>query len=198
MHRFHATSGGSSVIKLSRSRHRRRPRDRGRILEFDETAYRSFHRELYRLAYRRLGDHFASEDVVQDCFLRLTQYRPGSIANMRAMLRRIVNNLIVDQARFRRHRAEEALVQDFDVPGDDPSHEQVLLHRERMEQVSQILDRMPPQRREVFIMRRLHGMSAKEVGAELKISPAAVDAHVARAVLALHKEMAPLDRPVSG
>jgi RNA polymerase sigma-70 factor (ECF subfamily) len=57
---------------------------------------------------------------------------------------------------------------------------------------------MPPQRREVFIMRRLHGMSAKEVGAALKISPAAVDAHVARAVLALHKEMAALDRSVNG
>ncbi|MEJ2408189.1 MAG: sigma-70 family RNA polymerase sigma factor [Novosphingobium sp.] len=162
-------------------------------MEFDETAYRSFHKELYRLARSRLGDHFASEDVVQDCFLRLAQYRPGSIVNMGAMLRRIANNLIIDQSRFRRRRDEHVPVQDFDVPDDEPSHEQVLLHRERMEQVSQILDRMPPQRREVFVMRRLHGMSAREVSAELKISPAAVDAHVARAVLALHKEMTVLD-----
>ncbi|MCJ2185780.1 RNA polymerase sigma factor [Novosphingobium beihaiensis] len=162
-------------------------------MEFDETAYRSFRKELYRHARNRLGDHFASEDVVQDCFLRVAQYRPGSIANMGALLRRIANNLIVDQTRFRRRRAEDVPAQDFEVPDDEPSHEQVLLHRERMEQVSQILDRMPPQRREVFVMRRLHGMSAKEVGAALKISPAAVDAHVARAVLALHKEMAALE-----
>lgn len=167
-------------------------------MEFDESAYHSFRKELYRLAHRKLGDHFASEDVVQDSFLRFAQYRPGSIANMGAMLRRIANNLIIDQVRFRRHHAEEALAQDCDMASADPSHEQVLLHRERMEQVSQILDRMPPLRREVFIMRRLHGMSSKEVGATLKISPAAVDAHVARAILTLHKEMTATGGPSNG
>ncbi|PEQ13107.1 hypothetical protein B2G71_08570 [Novosphingobium sp. PC22D] len=153
---------------------------------------------MYRLARRRLDDHFASEDVVQDSFLRLAQYRPGSIANTGAMLRRIASNLIIDQVRFHRHRAEETPAQDFEPAGDEPSHEQVLLQRERLEQVSRILDRMPEQRREVFIMRRLHGMSAKEVGAALRISPAAVDAHVARAVLSLHKEIAALDRSANG
>lgn len=162
-------------------------------MNIDESVYRLFRREVYRLAYRHLGDRAASEDVVQDSFLRLAQYRSGTVENVGGMLRRIAHNLIVDHTRFRRRKAEDDLSHAAEAPAPEPSQEQVLLHRERMEQVSEILAQMPEQRREVFIMRRLHGMSAKEVSAALAISPAAVDAHVARAVLMLHKGMAALD-----
>ncbi|WP_159978898.1 MULTISPECIES: RNA polymerase sigma factor [unclassified Novosphingobium] len=162
-------------------------------MNFDESVYRLCRREVYRFAYRHLGDHSASEDIVQDSFVRLAQYRTGTIANMGGMLRTIARNLIVDHARFRTRRSEDALAGGMDAPAEYPSQEQIMLHRERMEQVSEILAQMPAQRREVFIMRRLHGMSAKEVAAALAISPAAVDTHVARAVLALHKGMATLD-----
>lgn len=163
-------------------------------MNFDQSVYRLFRREVYRFAYRHLGDHSASEDVVQDSFVRLAQYRAGAVANLGGMLRTIAHNLIVDQTRFHARRAEEALPDDMDIVAEAPTQEQVLLQRERIEQVSAILAQLPEQRRRVFIMRRLHGMSAKEVGAALGISPAAVDTHVARAVLALHRGMADLER----
>ncbi|KPL68458.1 hypothetical protein SZ64_10235 [Erythrobacter sp. SG61-1L] len=157
-----------------------------------------FRGDIYRLAYQKLGDHSASEDIVQDSFLRLAQYRQGGVGNVGGLLRRIASNLIVDRARLQKRKPEEALPEGRDFPGEEPSQEAVLIDKERMEQVSEILDQMPPMRREVFIMRRLHGMSAKEVGAALSISPAAVDAHVARAVLVLHRGMSALeDRVVS-
>lgn len=162
-------------------------------MNFDESVYRLFRREVYRIAYRHLGDHAASEDVVQDSFVRLAQYRVGAVVNLGAMLRTIAHNLIVDQTRVHKRRPEETLSDGMDVAAEAPSQEQVLLQRERMAQVSAILAELPEQRRQVFIMRRLHGMSAKEVGAALAISPAAVDTHVARAVLALHRGLAELD-----
>ncbi|WP_448664010.1 RNA polymerase sigma factor [Sphingomonas sp. CJ20] len=162
-------------------------------MNLDESMYRLFRREVYRFAYRHLGDHSASEDVVQDSFVRLAQYRAGTVANLGGMLRTIAHNLIVDQTRFHKRRAEEAMSDATDVAAEVPSQEQVLLQRERMQQVSEILARLPEQRRQVFIMRRLHGMSAKEVAAALAISPAAVDTHVARAVIALHRGMAELE-----
>lgn len=165
----------------------------GRRVHFDEVAYRRYREDVYRLAYRHLRDHSASEDVVQDSFLRLAGYSANPILNMGGMLRKIARNLIVDSARFRARRAEEALPAAQDISTDEPSAENTLLHRERMERVSQILEQMPPLRREVFIMRRLHGMSAKAVAKALSISPAAVDTHVARAVLALHKGAPPVD-----
>lgn len=162
-------------------------------MQFDESAYRRFRGDVYRLAYRRLRDHSASEDVVQDSFLRLANYPSHSIANIGGMLRKIARNLIVDLARFRTRQPGESLDPEQDIQADEPSAENRLLHRERIAQVSEVLAQMPPLRRRVFIMRRLHGMSAKEVGAALSITPAAVDTHVARAVLALHKGLSSLN-----
>jgi len=183
--------GGFTKV-TSRGDRRRRP-VRGLSLQFDESAYRRFRGDVYRLAYRRLRDHSASEDIVQDSFLRLANYKSNSIANIGGMLRKIARNLIVDRTRFRARQSGEALCPEQDICADEPSAENMLLHKERMEQVSEILARMPPLRRQVFIMRRLHGMSAKEVGAALSITPAAVDTHVARAVLALHKGLSSLN-----
>ena len=166
-------------------------------MQFDESVYRLFRGDVYRFAYRHLGDHSASEDVVQDSFLRLAQYQPDSIRNMGGVLRKIANNLIVDRSRFQKRRAEETLPEQLDIAADDPSQEKILLGRERMEQVSEILSQMTELRREAFIMRRLRGMSAREVATALSISPAAVDAHVARALLTLHKGLSALERQVS-
>jgi RNA polymerase sigma-70 factor (ECF subfamily) len=162
-------------------------------LKFDESVYQLFRRDVYLFAYKHLGDHVASEDVVQDSFVRLAQYRSDTVANVGGMLRTIARNLIIDHTRFRRRRAEESLPDGIEAPADQPSQEQVLLHRERMEQVFEILAQLPEQRRQAFTMRRLHGMSARDVGSALGISPAAVDTHVARAVVALYKGMAALD-----
>ncbi len=162
-------------------------------MKFDESAYRLFRGDVYRLAYQRLGDHSASEDIVQDSFLRLASYPKEAVGNVGGMLNRIARNLIIDRARFHKRKAEEALPDGMDFPVEEPTQEDALIDRERMEQVSHILDEMPPMRREVFIMRRLHGMSSKDVGAAMSISPAAVDAHVARAVLALHRGVSALE-----
>ena len=144
------------------------------------------------MAYRKLGDHSASEDIVQDSFLRFHQYRKEAVGNVGGMLHRIASNLIIDRARSSRRRAEDLLPDDegIAIANGEPSQEQALIDRERMDRASKIIDEMPPLRRKVFIMRRLHGMSAKEVGAAMSISPAAVDTHVARAVLALHRGFA--------
>ena len=162
-------------------------------MNFDETTYRLLRGEVYAQAYRRLGDHHASEDIVQDSFLKLSKYRAGALANVGAMVSTIARNLIVDHVRSNRRQTHSPLSDEPEMATEAPSQEHVLLHRERAEQVSAIIAGMPEQRRKVFIMRRLHGKSAKEVASELNISSAAVDTHVARAVLALHKEMSILE-----
>ncbi|MCJ2183483.1 RNA polymerase sigma factor [Novosphingobium sp. 1949] len=162
-------------------------------MQFDERVYRQLRSEVYGFAYRQLGDHATSEDVVQDSFVRLAGYAPDTVHNLGGMLRRIARNLIIDHARLRRRRGEEAVADDFDMPCPQPSQEEAMVQRERVKTVSRIIEAMPPQRRQVFVLRRLHGLSAKEVAARLDITPGAVDAHVARAVLALHRGMTAQD-----
>lgn len=160
----------------------------------DEADYRQHRDDAYRLVYARLRDRAASEDVVQDSFLRVLRYRGGAIGSLGALVRTIAINLIRDHARSKNRRAEDALRDDFEIASDASSPEEVLLHRERVRMIAKIVDDMPPLRRDVFLRRRLHGESARHVAAALSISPAAVDAHVARAILTLHKAMAEIER----
>ncbi|CUS45641.1 MAG: RNA polymerase sigma factor [Pseudomonadota bacterium] len=154
----------------------------------DDAGYRQLRAEAYRQIYRQLRDHDAAEDLVQDSLLRLFRYQ-GKIANIGAMVRVIAGNLIRDHVRSRARRAEEPLPAEFEIAAEEPRVDTALLHRERVGLVEDILAGMTPLRREIFLRRRLHGQSAKEVAAALGITPAAVDTHVARAVLVLHQEM---------
>lgn len=159
----------------------------------DDAAYRRLREDAYRLVYRQIRDHAAAEDLVQDSFLRLSRYK-GTVGNIGAMIRVIATNLLRDRARGDARRPEDPMPERLEIAADTPSAEDALIHRERVEMVEAILKEMPPLRREVFLRRRLHGESAREVAHAFEISPAAVDTHVARAVLALHKAMAEIAR----
>lgn len=160
----------------------------------DESDYRLHRDDMYRLVYARVRDHAVAEDVVQESFLRVLRYPRGGIANVGAMVRAIAANLIRDHARARRRHGEEPLPEAFDIASDAPSAETTLIDRQRAALVARVIDEMPPLRRDVFLRRRLHGQSARAVATELAITPAAVDAHVARAILALHKAMAEIGK----
>ena len=160
----------------------------------EDADYRLHRSDAYRLLYGRTRDHALSEDLTQDVFVRLTRYRSGSVSNLGALVRAIAANLLRDHMRGARRRAEEALPEQLEIASDAPSQHEILVQRQRVEHVSGVLAEMPPLRRDVFLRRRLHGQSAREVANDLGLTVAAVDQHVARAVLMLHNRMRQIDR----
>jgi len=72
------------------------------------------------------------------------------------------------------------------------------MHRQKVEVFGKALDAMPPLRRDVFIRRRLHGHSTRQIAAELDMNEAAVEKHVVRAMEQLHREMAKAERSAGG
>lgn len=150
---------------------------------------------LLRYVGRRVDDPTLREDIVQEAYVRLLTYqaKPDSVVtNVVALLRRISLNLTHDYFR----RAGRVAFVEF---SDDIacSRSDLATQAERRQIigiVSAILGAMPRLRRKVFILRRLHGQSAKEVADSLEISSGAVDAHVARAVLDLHHAMEKIEK----
>jgi len=144
------------------------------------------HRDaLYRFIQRRVRNAALSEDIVQDTFVRYLGRRGSPVADVGALMRRIALNLVRDHFRADARRAFEPV--DDEHPADTGTPEEMLMFRQRAERFGQILEAMPALQREVFIHRRLHGLTSKEAAERLGISPAAVDAHVARALVALEK-----------
>jgi RNA polymerase sigma factor (sigma-70 family) len=131
---------------------------------------------LQRFIEARLRDPVESEDLVQETYLRLYDYRrTRSIADVGAFCFTVARNLIRDQLRRRRSAPLHAeLVDEIACP--QPRADEILAYRERVEVLVQAL------RREVFMRQRLDGDAAAAIATDLGLSRAAVDKHVSRAV----------------
>lgn len=140
----------------------------GRCRGGDASAWRALYEAHFEFVYRisrRLGAPDSElDDVVQETFLvafrRLDQFQTGRLSTW---LFRIASN--VASARHRRRRVRDAFAALFGpreeptVRGPDQDYEA----REAREQVSRVLSRMAPKKREVFALFELEGLSGEEV-----------------------------------
>jgi len=111
---------------------------------------------------RRFGDE--TEDLVQEAWLRAAPYsRGGSVRHPRALLMRIVDNLVTDRSRRRRPQplAGSDLAQPEILSEPSCQAEAILL--------KQILRDMPPPLREVFVLSRFAHLEYQDIGARLGI-----------------------------
>lgn len=137
---------------------------------------------LQRFVEGRLRDRDEGEDIVQETYVRLYDYRrTRGIADVGAFCFAVARNLVFDH--FRRRRAmPEAIELAEDVACPLPRAEEVLDYRQRVDILAAALRVMPPLRREVFLRRRLDGVAGAIIAADLEMSPAAVEKHCTRAV----------------
>jgi RNA polymerase sigma-70 factor (ECF subfamily) len=146
---------------------------------------------LQRFIEGRLRDRTESEDLVQETYLRLYDYRrTRSVANVGAFCFAVARNLVRDHVR--RLRSTPIAM---DLPEETvcpaPRADEILAYRERVEVLTRALRAMPPLRREVFTRRRLDGHAVATIASDLELSVTAVEKHVVRALADLR---AALDR----
>lgn len=164
-------------------------------MRFDNSEWSGHRINLLRYVGRRVDDAALREDIVQEAIVRFFAYqaRPEvTVANVPGLLRRISLDLTRDH--FRRHGRSRDVALTEDMACQRPGIQQQLEQRQFLEIVRDIVKAMPRLRREVFFRRRVDGQSAKSVAEALGISPGAVDAHVARAVLDLHHAIEKLEK----
>jgi len=109
--------------------------------------YRTYSSWLTARLRRRFGDE--TEDLVQEAWVRVAPYsRKGLIRHPKALLLRIVDNLVIDRAR-RRGTAPLTVGDhlDADLLVDPPSQIDLVL-------LKQIVLTMPPRLRDVFVLSR--------------------------------------------
>lgn len=144
---------------------------------------------------RQVRDSTLSEDIVQEAYLRLLTFeaKPDKvITNVPAFLRRISLNLVRDH--FRRATRIPVVELSDTIPCPMPNADRQIARRQLIELVADILGKMPPLRREVFIRRRVRGQSAGEVVEALGLSSSAVSHHMARAIVDLHMAIQKIEK----
>jgi RNA polymerase sigma factor (sigma-70 family) len=138
------------------------------------------------LAARRVPPEEA-EDLVQDLFVKLETQAVGPVAQPRAYLYRMLDNLLLDRRRSAGRRAgrEEAWMTARSGPAlevdDKPTAEQQLIDRERLDRVSLALAALPERTLLIFSRFRIDSASQRDIALELGISVSAVEKHLQRA-----------------
>jgi len=128
-----------------------------------------------------------AEDILQDLVVKLESHASGPVAEPRAYLYRMAENLLFDRIRSegRRRGREKAWVAaqaGATLDADDrPSPEQAMIARERLALVSAALAALPERTLHAFRRYRIDGMPQRQIAGELGISLSAVEKHLQKA-----------------
>jgi RNA polymerase sigma-70 factor (ECF subfamily) len=149
-----------------------------------------FERTALSVAYAQLHDAHRAGDAVQEAFLRAWQELPHlqEPARFGGWLLQIVRNAAIDARRRIRPSVPE--FPDLAARNGDPA--QGLEDADRAVQVKAALESLDETTRGAVMMRYYEGLSAKEIGEALGMSPASIDMRLSRARGQLRELLAPL------
>jgi RNA polymerase sigma-70 factor (ECF subfamily) len=164
-----------------------------------EACYRDHRSELLRFLVARTGDSGEAEEILQDVWIRLRQVPSAPIANGRAYLYRMAQNLVVDRIREkqRRMQRERTWLDDrtdhaaSGIEPVDPSQtaEDTLVEREETARLLSALATLPEGARKAFELHKIDGLSHADVAGRLGISKSGVEKHMAVAMKYLRRAL---------
>jgi len=160
------------------------------------TLYDTSFAMLVRISYRITSSEDAAEDLVHDAFIRLCEKNLPfpTLNDARYWLIRVVKNSSLNYAK-RKGREKKAYEKHFREPKKEvETGLEHVLKDESLELVQKALDMLPPNLKEVLVLKEYGDMKYKEIGTVLGISEGNVKVRVFRArerLLELLKEASP-------
>src|SRR5262249_55689731 len=157
--------------------------------------------EIFRLAFRMMGNEPDAEEIVQDTFLRAYRSldRFESRSSFSTWLYRIATNRCYDLLEQRRSRPEPVPVSDpaeapieERVPSLSPGPDRYLLSGEIGARLRSVMKQLTASERTAFVLRHFEGQSIEEIARILKIGQGAAKNSIHRAVQKLRQELEPL------
>ena len=138
--------------------------------------------QVYALAYRYLKSTLDAEDAVQETFLRafagLESYHPER--SFRSWLLSITVHLCIDRLRRERRRLYEPL-EPYHLVAAGDSLDTGLMSGEYRGEIRNLIDRLPPQYRQLALLRYWDDLTYQEIGRRVGLSTGAVKSRLHRA-----------------
>ena len=143
-------------------------------------------RQVYAVCFHMMGSREDAQDCAQEAMLRA--YRAfGSFreeASFSTWITRIAMNVCTDALRSRRDAVSlDALREDqgFDVPDAAPTAYARLEEKERLRLLREGLALLPPDMRQLIVLRDMQGKSYEEIGEILQVPLGTVKSRISRA-----------------
>lgn len=156
------------------------------------TTYSKNKSSLSRFLRRFLDSSEDIEDTLHETFLKAYQAEQSvSIRSPRAFLFRTAKNLALNQLESKRARRTDSVanIEELRVSID---HEKGLelraIMEEQLELALQAVANLPPRIREVYVLKKIHGLKQKEIAAQLGIAESTVEKHIAKGLMLITEE----------
>jgi RNA polymerase sigma-70 factor (family 1) len=156
-----------------------------------EKLFERYHKKLYAYLMRLLDSKEDAEEIVQESFIKIWEKREEFIEgySFNAFLFTIAKNTFLN---FTREKVNRRVFEDhFQLINEVESGktDDYVIFKETREIIRLIIEGMPPRRREVFMMRKVEGLSRKEISEKLGISVITVDSQLLKANTYLKDEL---------
>jgi|SRR6185437_15307415 len=141
--------------------------------------------QYFRRSYASRND---AEDLCQDVFVRVYEAartkRPDPV---KPFVFTAARNLLINRARRDQVVSIESVAEPdaFEIALDEPGPDRNAMARQELRNLQAALDRLPPRCREAVILRKIEGLSHREIAARMGISEKTVDRHICDGVFVL-------------
>lgn len=148
-------------------------------------AYHSHQSWVYSWLCKKLGSTQDASDLTQDTFVKLLQKTEQiSIAEPRAYLTTIAHGLMVNH--LRRRDIERALNLALSLHNQEnisACPETYFLMLEKLITIDAMLDGLPANVREAFLLHKLDGLGYAEIAENMRLSVSSIKKYIAKALL---------------
>jgi RNA polymerase sigma factor (sigma-70 family) len=125
------------------------------------------------------------DDIVQETYAILAALeRVEHIQNPRTYMFEVAKSVVLRSLRRSRIVAFEALaeVEALEPPCGEPSPETVAADRQELSRIAGLIAGLPAKCREAFTLRKVHGLSQREVARRMGVSENTVEKHVGKGI----------------
>lgn len=152
--------------------------------------FKRYAKKILNLALYYYNDKEEAEEIVQEVFLKIWIKRKSinKPEAFESLLYKTAKNLIFDSLKKQVHiKAYAEYLKWGEFHYQTKNTEDTIFYNELNHFYNELLEKLPPKRKEVFILSRKEGLSNKEIAAKLQIFVRTVEEHVRQSIQYLKK-----------
>lgn len=156
-----------------------------------EKLFEQYHKKLYAFLFRLLNSKEDAEEIVQETFIKIWEKREDFIEGypFQSFLFKIAKNAFLN---LNRKKVNRKVFEDhlhFLNEISSGNTDDYIIFKETTEIINTVIGGLPPRRKEIFLLRRIEGLSRQEIANKLGISVITVDSQLLKANKYLKEEL---------
>lgn len=149
-----------------------------------EVLYLKFWNRLFQFAVQKIKNEDASNEIVQDIFVDIWERRTTlQVENIESYLFSATKYKII--AFFKEVVLES--VEDLEIIDNQTNYQ--IWYNDFDEQLQSHIDQLPEKTKEIFILNRIEGKTAKEIAEQLQIPERTVEYHITQSLRYLRSKL---------